>query len=207
MEIIMTEINSCMREFQQWSENNLTLVQRRRKIGAGIRNYGFIEKVADLASANPQYAQFFNVVDLRNAIKNVDMCRDLVLLLQGFQRMVSNSMLVYSDDAFTMATIFYRMVQTMSRRGDPQAIQLFRTLSPFFTPRNKRANAEPTTKEIEQHLHALLHGVRLSTPTRGVDEKSLQDVALNKRLQDEQRREVFRPSSAPGTTEKLPIAA
>jgi hypothetical protein len=158
MEIIMTEINSCMREFQQWSENNLTLVQRRRKIGAGIRNYGFIEKVADLAGANPQYAQFFNPVDLRNAIKNVDMCRDLVLLLQGFQRMVSNSMLVYSDDAFTMATIFYRMVQTMSRRGDPQAIQLFRTLSPFFTPRNKRANAEPTTKEIEQHLHALLHG-------------------------------------------------
>jgi hypothetical protein len=157
MEIIMTEINSCMREFSQWSENNLTLVQRRRKIGAGIRNYGFIEKVADLATANPQYAQFFNVVDLQNAIKNVDMCRDLVLLLQGFQRMVSNSLLVYSDDAFTMATIFYRMVQTMSRRGDPQAIQLFRTLFPFFEKR-RRANAEPTTKEIEQHLHALLHG-------------------------------------------------
>ena len=157
MEIIMTEINSCMREFAQWSENNLTLVQRRRKIGAGIRNYGFIEKVADLATANPQYAQFFNVVDLQNAIKNVDMCRDLVLLLQGFQRMVSNSMLVYSDDAFTMSTIFYRMVQTMSRRGDPQAIQLFRTLFPFFEKR-RRANAEPTTKEIEQHLHALLHG-------------------------------------------------
>ena len=147
-----------MRDFQDWSENNLTLTQRRRKIGAGIRNYGFIEKVADLATANPQYAQFFNPVDLRNAIKNVDMCRDLVLLLQGFQRMVSNSMLVYSDDAFTMSTIFYRMVQTMSRRGDPQAIQLFRTLSPFFTPRNKRATAEPTAKEIERDLHALIHG-------------------------------------------------
>jgi len=158
MQNIMSEINIFMRDFRDWSENNLTLTQRRRKIGAGIRNYGFIEKVADLATANPQYAQFFNPVDLRNAIKNVDMCRDLVLLLQGFQRMVSNSMLVYSDDAFTMSTIFYRMVQTMSRRGDPQAIQLFRTLSPFFTPRNKRANAEPTAKEIERDLHALIHG-------------------------------------------------
>ena len=157
MEVIMTEVNACMREFQEWSENNLTLVQRRRKIGAGIRNYGFIEKVADLAAANPQYAQFFNPIDLRNAIKNIDMCRDLVLLLQGFQRMVSNSLLVYSDDAFTMSTIFYRMVQTMSRRGDPQAIQLFRTLFPFFEKR-RRAAAEPTAKEIEQHLHALLHG-------------------------------------------------
>ena len=157
MDIIMRQVNVYMREFRELSENNLTLVQRRRKIGAGIRNYGFMEKVADLAAANPQYAQFFNIVDLRNAIKNVDICRDLALLLQAFQRMVSNSMLVYSDDAFTMATIFYRMVQTMSRRGDPQAIQLFRTLFPFFEKR-RRGSAEPTKKEIEQHVHAFLNG-------------------------------------------------
>ena len=49
------------------------------------------------------------------------------------------------------------MVQTMARRGDPQAIQLFRTLFPFFEKR-RRATAEPTTKEIEQGIHALLHG-------------------------------------------------
>jgi hypothetical protein len=159
MEIIMSDINAMMREFQEWSDNNLTLIQRRRKFGVGIRNYGFIEKVADLAAANPQFAQFFNIVDLRNAIKNVDMCRDLVLLLQGFQRMVSNSMLVYSDDAFTMSLIFYNMVRTMSRRGDPQAIQLFRTLSPFFE-RSRRATAEPTTKELERDIHALLHGTK-----------------------------------------------
>ena len=157
MEIIMTEINSLIREFQSLSENNLTLRQRRRKFGVGIRNYGLVEKVADLAAANPQFAQFFNIVDLRNAIKNVDVCRDLSLALQGFQRMVSNSMLVYMDDAFTMSLIFYNMVKTMQFRGDPQAIQLFRTLRPFFE-RRRNANAEPTTKEIEQHLHALLNG-------------------------------------------------
>ena len=93
MEMIMSEIHAFIRDFQEWSDNNLTPTQRRRKFGAGIRNYGFIEKVADLSAANPQYAQFFDINDLRNAIKNVDMCRDLVLLLQGFQRMVSNSML------------------------------------------------------------------------------------------------------------------
>jgi hypothetical protein len=197
IQIIMSEINAFMREFSEWSENNLTLTQRRRKIGAGIRNYGFIEKVADLAGANPQYAQFFNPVDLRNAIKNVDMCRDLVLLLQGFQRMVSNSMLVYSDDAFTMSTIFYRMVQTMSRRGDPQAIQLFRTLSPFFE-RRRRATEEPTAKEIERDLHALLHGtadgkmlIENETPktTKGVrkvvDEVSRGRAAIKETVQAE----------------------
>jgi len=157
MEVIMSEINAFMREFQLWSENNLTLTQRRRKIGAGIRNYGFMEKVADLAAANPQFAQFFDVASLHNSIKNIDMCRDIVLALQSFQCAVSNTMFVYSTDAFNMSRIFYQMLRTMSRQGDPTAIQLFRTLSPFFT-RPKRANAEPTEKELEQDLHALLHG-------------------------------------------------
>jgi hypothetical protein len=157
MENIMSEVNTLIREFQSVSENNLTLVQRRRKIGAGIRNYGFIEKVADLAAANPQYAQFFNVADLENAIKNIDVCRDLALALQSFVRMVSNTMLVYSDDAFTMALIFYNMVRSMSRRGDPIAMELFRTLSTFFR-RTRRAAEEPTTKELERDIHALLHG-------------------------------------------------
>jgi len=48
---------------------------------------------------------------------------------------------------------------------------------------------QPTQKKIKRDVDALLHGkkdgVRLCTPSRGVDEKSLQDVALNKRLQDE----------------------
>jgi hypothetical protein len=156
---ILEVVNTLMDDFQTISDNNLTLEQRRRKIGAGIRNYGFMEKVADIAAANPQFAQFFDVASLRNSITNIDMCRDLVLALQSFQRAVSNTMFVYSTDAFSMSRIFYRMVQTMARQGDPTAIQLFRTLSPFFT-RPKRANAEPTEKELEQHLHAMLQGKR-----------------------------------------------
>jgi hypothetical protein len=61
-----------MNEFQAFSDNNLTQEQRRRKIGAGVRNYGFIEKVADLATANPEYAQFFPPTALRMAVTNID---------------------------------------------------------------------------------------------------------------------------------------
>ena len=154
---ILEVVNTLMDDFQTISDNNLTLEQRRRKIGAGIRNYGFMEKVADIAAANPQFAQFFDVASLRNSITNIDICRDIVLALQSFQCAVSNTMFVYSTDAFNMSRIFYQMLRTMSRQGDPTAIQLFRTLSPFFT-RPKRANAEPTEKELEQDLHALLHG-------------------------------------------------
>jgi len=42
------------------------------------------------------------------------------------------------------------------------------------------------------------HGAQTSTPLRGVDEKSLHGVAHKKLLQDEQRREGFSLSSAPG---------
>jgi hypothetical protein len=157
MEDTIEGITSIMNDFEDVAGNNLTAVQRRRKIGAGIKNYGFIEKVTDLAEANPQFAQFFRVADLRNAVRNIDMCRDLVLLLQSFVRLASNTMLIYSDEAFTMALIFYNMVREMSRRGDPAAMELFRTLQPFFR-RPRRSSAEPTEKELERDLHALIHG-------------------------------------------------
>jgi hypothetical protein len=157
MSRIKGQIERLMSEFRNISDNNLTLAQRRRKIGAGIRNYGFIDKASDLADANPQYAQFFDPVALKSAIRNIEMCREIVILLQSFTRMVSNSMMVYSDEAFSMALIFYNSVKELARRGDPEAIQLFRALQPFFR-RPRRTGTEPTVKELERDLHALIHG-------------------------------------------------
>jgi len=156
MEDIRDDITRSMNDFRKLSENNMNALQRRRKIGAGIRNYGFIEKVADLAAANPQFAQFFSPNDLRTCIYNIDMCREMVLILQAFARLVSNSMLVYSNEAYGMSLIFYNMVKEMSRRGNPKAMEIFRALQPFFK-RPKRSSAEPTEKELERDLHALIH--------------------------------------------------
>jgi hypothetical protein len=157
MDGIIVELQHLMGDFQDVSDNNLTLTQRSRKIGAGIRNYGFIDKASDLAEANPRFATFFQINDLKNAMRNIETCRDIVILLRTFTRVVSNSMMVYSDEAFHMALIFYNLVREMSRRGDPEAIELFRALQPFFR-RTRRVTAEPTAKELERDLHALLHG-------------------------------------------------
>jgi hypothetical protein len=154
---IKNEIESLMTGFSEVTDDVLTAIQRRRKIGAGIKNYGFIDKVSDLASSNPQFATFFDITDLKNAIRNIEECRDIVVLLQAFARMVSNAMLIYSDDAFSMALIYYSMVKEMSRHGDPTAMELFNALKPFFK-RPKRSSAEPTEKEIERDLHALIKG-------------------------------------------------
>jgi len=142
--------------FTEIADNNLTPIQRRRKIGAGVRNYGFIEKVADLSEANPQYAQFFDPNDLRNAIMNFDLCRNIAVQLQSFLRDVTNTMLIYSNEGFIMSSMFYNTIKEMSRRGDSTANSLFRTLQPFFK-RPKRSTGPLTEKETEREMHALLH--------------------------------------------------
>jgi len=60
LEEIQSAVQTAMEDFQDIANNNLTPLQRSRKIGAGIRNYGFMEKAADLSEANPQFAVFFD---------------------------------------------------------------------------------------------------------------------------------------------------
>jgi len=159
LENIKEKIQSAMEDFQNLADNNLSTIQRRRKIGAGVRNYGFIEKVADLAEVNPQFAQFFDPNDLRSAIMNFDECRNIALLLQSFTRLVTNTMLIYSNEAFIMSSIFYSAVQTMSRRGDPTANALFNTLRPFFR-RTRRTTTKTTEKQAMRDADGLLKGTK-----------------------------------------------
>jgi len=114
-----------------WQERKQYQRKRKRRKRSVTRNYGFIEKVADLAETNTQYAQFFDPNDLRNAIMNFDLCRELILLLRGFVRAVSDTMLTYSDEALNMSLIFYNIIKEMSRRGDPVA-NAFHILSVMY---------------------------------------------------------------------------
>jgi hypothetical protein len=152
-------IQETMDEFKQLADSNLTAEQRRRKVGAGVRNYGFIDKVSDIAASNPEYVQFFNINDLKNCIRNIEDCRDIVILLQTFARMASNAMMVYSDEAYSMALLYYNSTKEMSRRGDPGAMEIYRTLQTFFKKRRNTA-AELTAKELEKDIHGLIKGTK-----------------------------------------------
>jgi hypothetical protein len=154
-----TFIQETMDEFKQLADNNMTASERRRKVGAGVRNYGFIDKASDLAISNPNLATLFNVLDLKNCIRNIEDCRDIVILLQTFARMVSNTMMLYSDEAYSMALLYYNSAKEMSRRGDPNAIEIFRTLQQFFH-RTKHSATNPTIKDTEHNANALIEGTR-----------------------------------------------
>ena len=159
LEKIKEDIQSAMEDFQDIANNNLTPIQRRRKIGAGIRNYGFMEKVVDIAEVNPQFAVFFDPNDLRNAIMNFDECRNIALLLQSFIRLVTNAMLLYSNEGYTMSSMYYNTIKEMSRRGDPTANALFRTLKPFFE-RPKRPRTKTTKKQAENDFMGIINGTK-----------------------------------------------
>ena len=159
LERIKEDIQSAMEDFQDIANNNLTPLQRSRKIGAGIRNYGFMEKVADIAEVNPQFAIFFDPNDLRNAIMNFDECRNIALLLQSFIRLVTNTMLLYSNEGYIMSSMYYNTVKEMSRRGDPTANALYRTLKPFFE-RPRRPRTKTTKKQAEHDFMGIINGTK-----------------------------------------------
>jgi hypothetical protein len=85
------------------------------------------------------------------------MCRDLADLLMGFWRAVTNTQLIYSDDAYSMALLFYNNVKSMAKRGDPMARALADTMKTYFK-KKKSDSEEPTQKEILRDVKALEHG-------------------------------------------------
>jgi hypothetical protein len=159
MDDIIEGVKSNYADYIDIADSVLTDSQRKRKVGAGNKNYGFIDKASDLAEANSEYVQFFRITDLKNCIRNVEMCRNLADLLMGFWRAVTNTQLIYSDDAYSMALLFYNNVKSMAKRGDPMARALADTMKTYFK-KKKSDPVEPTNREILRDVKALERGTK-----------------------------------------------
>jgi hypothetical protein len=85
-------------------DNAMTGRQRQRLFGAGVRNYGFIEKAFDIARDNPDFlpAQF-DAEQFGANIAEFDEYRQLYFLLEKFLAAVNEAMLVRSDGLFREA--------------------------------------------------------------------------------------------------------
>ena len=159
MTAMLADVQKIIRTFESQSHYSLTAADRRRKIGSGIRNYGFLDKTSDLAEAFPQYhPPKFDMKEFRELGENVEFCRNLLAMLNEFTRVVSNSLLVYGDEAFRMALRFYGSVQELARGGDEGAVAVFNMLRPYF--RRQRIADAPTDHEVETDVHNLLHGIK-----------------------------------------------
>ena len=132
--------------------------ERLALFGSGVRRYGFIDKVSDLAGVNSAFIPpFMRLEDLKNLIRQIEQLRDISSLLQQMLRINTDNLLMTGDEAYRLALMYYSSVKDAARRRVPGADALFRVLELFFRRQHNPAE-EPTESELERDMRALLHG-------------------------------------------------
>jgi len=158
LENIKDSVFGLLEQIADSIDSDLTTIERLRKIGTGIRNYGFLDKTSDVANDNMQFApRMFSATELKELIRQIEELRNIILAANQFSRSMNDQLLITGDKAFQMALMYYVSVRDLARRGVPGAQAAFRTLQPFFRrPRNEVH--EPTEPEVERDVKALLKG-------------------------------------------------
>ena len=138
----------------------LSTAERRRLLGSGVRRYGFIDKVSDVATANPEFVpSFMDTKELKDLIRQIELLRNIAIDLQQLARIVNDELLISGDEAFRIALMYYNAVRDAANRRVPRAQAIFQALSIFFR-RSRRKVGEPTEAELERDFRALLHGTK-----------------------------------------------
>ena len=159
LETILTRLEIARKQFHEGTaEHALTDAERRRLQGSGVRRYGFIDKVSDIALANPEFIPpFMSEVELKRLIRIIEILRNISVTVQQLNRITNDELLIYGDAAFQEALKYYNSVRDASRRRVPDAQPLFRILQQFFR-RPRLTSDKPTEQEVERDVKALLHG-------------------------------------------------
>jgi len=158
---VLTLILDDLRTIQDvfGSDVILTAKERRRMIGSGIKNYGFLDKAFDVALAFPDLAHFIDMTNYGRNIKNIENDRTILIAIDSLRQYVNDHLLVSGDEAYRDAIAFYNQIKILARQGNTDAIAAFSRLKPFFS-RPRRRKVEPTVAEVIRDVKALEHGTK-----------------------------------------------
>jgi len=157
-DFILKFMDIFIKVFNDTWNYELNQLERSRLLGSGVRRYGFMDKTSDIASVNPKFFPLgFDAVELKNDLRDIEFFRNFLQKLKSFERIVSNALLVRSNNGYRKSLSFYTYVRDLSRKGNSEAIAIFNMLASFFE-RQRRESEEPTNSEIERDVKALLHG-------------------------------------------------
>ena len=159
---VMAEIEVSKKHFieHEHLETAMTGKERMRLIGAGVRNYGFIEKSYEIAVENPQFvSNFFSAQDMRDAIDELDDLRQVLLLLEQFSQAVNECMLVKADECFRHALKVYGTLREHNKSKVPGADALFSALLQYFRRPKRSGQPEQTEKELEDDLQKMARDI------------------------------------------------
>jgi hypothetical protein len=158
---LIQEVDSLMQRFidTEGLGGGLTGTDRRRLVGVGVRNNGFIDKAFDIARDNPQFMPaHFDVNALNQNMTDLENLRQLMWTLQQFLQVVNNAFMVHADSCYRDALRIYGSLQEQARNRVDGAEPLFRALRTFFSKTRRQPADEETEMELERHIKQLIHG-------------------------------------------------
>jgi len=153
-----------------WFDNVvLTPAQRRRMNGSGVRRYGYIDKVSDVAEFYPQFWPAYadgdspgatgGVERLKELIREIESLRNLLIFFEAGTRDVTDMLLTAGHEAFQLANMYYRSVRNAAREQIPESVQVFEMLR-LFWQRRRSMSDEPTEQEVLRDAKGLMRGTK-----------------------------------------------
>jgi hypothetical protein len=160
---ITGQVQDLLGDFEQVEEvdNALSQAERKRLIGAGVKNYGFIDKAYDIARDNPKFLpSYIDAQEIWQDMHDFEEMRQVVMVLEKFLDLANESMLVRGNKCFHDALRVYGALKEMTKSRVPGAKSLFESLMSFFRKRKKPGEAETTVKQLDKDYHSLLRGTK-----------------------------------------------
>jgi hypothetical protein len=156
---IINLINQAKSAFAPYG-NTLTPAERKRLIGIGFKNLGFIERAYASAVANPTLVpRYLKIETFKMDVEDFARKRNLVEILEQFQFQVTDAMFVASDVAYRDALSYYNGIKEAARQRVPGAEAVYNALKDFFK-HAKPTSTNSTEAEIERDVRSLLHGAK-----------------------------------------------
>jgi hypothetical protein len=157
---LTAELESMIRTFieTQGIKSGLTGAERRRLVGAGIKNYDFIARSFVIARENPQFMPpNFDVGVSAENMRDLENIRQLVYMSRQFAQFAYGAYLVQADSCYRLALRVYGSLQEQARNKVAGARALFEELRKFFI-RRRRAGGGPSEMKAEKDFKRLVRG-------------------------------------------------
>jgi hypothetical protein len=160
MQEVIKSVGEDMRYFMHQARisENLTPKERSRLVSAGIRNYGFIEKTRDIGQENPAFLPpHFDMAAFSNQLHDFDIIRQVYLIVEKFQTIAWDSMLIRSNALYRDALRVYNGLKEQAKGQVPGAKDLFNALEPFFK-KSRSIERQPTQKDEMRKMKSIAKG-------------------------------------------------
>jgi hypothetical protein len=138
VEEIMALNAESMELFAEFSDT-FNPTERTRLVGAGIKNFGFIETAWNSARANPQLVPgYLDMAEFGSLVRDFQRKQRIHEQVLQFARTLADSLLSTANRAFKAASEYYNYLREATRRDVPGAETEYRLLSVYFKSRGKR---------------------------------------------------------------------